>query len=100
MPEISEDRANELNAAWDAANSTQRLRMPRVSWFAADTVSYFEEKPSKLELAAADRIAKLEDALRRAKQKLVLYRAEHGGEYIGGTEYTNLMEIIDAALGE
>ena len=40
------------------------------------------------------RIAKLEDALRRAKQKLVLYRAEHSGEY------TNLMEIIDAALGE
>lgn len=49
---------------------------------------------------AKRRIVKLEGALRRAKQKLILYRAEHSGEYIGGTEYMNLMEIIDAALGE
>lgn len=37
-------------------------------------------------------------ALRAAKQKLELYRAQHSGEYIGGMEYTALIALIDEAL--
>ena len=61
---ISKERADELDAKWEAASPTERLRLPRLSWFAADDVTYFETPPSKLELQAADRIAELEAALR------------------------------------
>ena len=63
MKEISKERAEELDAAWNAATDTQRLSMNRMSWFGADTVTYYEETPSKLELKAAARIEKLEAAL-------------------------------------
>lgn len=61
--EITKERADELTAAWEAATDTQRLSMNRISWFGSDTIKYFEEKPSKLELKAAARIAELEGAL-------------------------------------
>lgn len=32
------------------------------------------------------------------REKLVLYRKEHTGEYVGGMEYTVLLREIDAAL--
>lgn len=61
--EISKERADELDAAWQAASDTQRLSMNRVSWFSAETTTYFEETPSKLELSAAAHIKVLEDEL-------------------------------------
>ena len=64
MKEITKERAEELDAAWNAATDTQRLSMNRMSWFGADSISYFEETPSKLELVAAARIKELETALR------------------------------------
>lgn len=45
-----------------------------------------------------DRIAHLEQMLRNAREKLVLYRQAHSGEYIGGVEFTTLINSIDAAL--
>jgi hypothetical protein len=36
--------------------------------------------------------------LRNAREKLVLYRQAHSGEYIGGVEFTTLIRSIDAAL--
>jgi hypothetical protein len=38
------------------------------------------------------------DALRAAREKLVLYRQTHSGEYVGGTELTALLRQIDQAL--
>ncbi len=70
MKEISQERAMELDAAWKDATYTQRLSMPRMSWFAADSVTYYEEQPSKLELMAADRIAALEAVLGEARLQL------------------------------
>jgi hypothetical protein len=60
MIKISKERAEELDAAWKAASDIQRLRLHRLSWFAGETVSYYEEKPSRLELVAADYIDELE----------------------------------------
>ncbi len=40
----------------------------------------------------------LRNALTLAREKLKLYRAQHSGEYIGGMEYTALMQLIDEAL--
>jgi hypothetical protein len=41
---------------------------------------------------------RLRAALIDAQEKLVLYRAKHGGEYIGGMEYLILMKKITGAL--
>lgn len=41
----------------------------------------------------------LVDALKAAREKLVLYRQAHSGEYIGGTEFTALIRQIDRAIG-
>lgn len=38
------------------------------------------------------------EALKAAKEKLSLYRSEHSGEYIGGTEYSALIKQIDDAI--
>lgn len=46
----------------------------------------------------ARRINRLERALIAARDKLKLYRNEHSGEYVGGVEYTTLMEEINVAL--
>lgn len=43
-------------------------------------------------------ITSLRTALSRAREKLTLYREAHGGEYVGGVEYTQLIREIDAAL--
>ena len=40
----------------------------------------------------------LRNVLGDAKVKLALYRMNHSGEYIGGVEYMELMNRIDAAL--
>ena len=45
------------------------------------------------------RIDALESALRNARDKLILYRQAHGGEYVGGVEYVTLIRSIDGALG-
>lgn len=39
------------------------------------------------------------DLLRDCRDKLALYRRAHGGEYIGGVEYAELMRRVDGALG-
>jgi hypothetical protein len=44
------------------------------------------------------RIAHLERALAYAREKLVLYRQVHSGEYIGGMEFTSLIRLIDEAV--
>jgi len=49
---------------------------------------------------AAARIEALEEALRRAKDKLECYRKNHSGKYVGGMEYSALMQAIRAALGD
>lgn len=46
------------------------------------------------------KIASLRGTLIAAQQKLKLYRVEHSGEYIGGTEYTGLMRQIEEVLTE
>ena len=38
--------------------------------------------------------------LRNAREKLLLYRKAHSGEYIGGVEFQTLMNSIDAVLGD
>lgn len=40
----------------------------------------------------------MEIVLLNAREKLRLCREAHGGEYVGGAEYTDLMRQIDAAL--
>jgi hypothetical protein len=42
----------------------------------------------------------LRGTLKKCKQKLGLYRQSHGGEYVGGTEFTQLIAEIDRALGQ
>jgi len=49
--------------------------------------------------AASDRIRELEEVLSRAKEKLQIYRENHSGEYVGGTEYQYLIKLINRALG-
>lgn len=67
MIEISKERADEIDAAWNAATATERLSLPRMSWLCVggDT-SYFESEPSELEKLAAARIAFLEAAIELA----------------------------------
>lgn len=48
--------------------------------------------------AEITRLARLERALAYAREKLVLYRQEHSGAYVGGMEYTTLIRLIDAAI--
>lgn len=43
-------------------------------------------------------IAELKHILKDARAKLVCYRAEHSGEYVGGMEYSSLLRRIDEAL--
>lgn len=38
--------------------------------------------------------------LQEARHKLTLYREAHGGAYLGGVEYSELMRRIDAALSK
>lgn len=38
--------------------------------------------------------------LKKCKEKLGLYREAHGGEYVGGTEFTQLIAEIDRAAGQ
>jgi hypothetical protein len=51
-----------------------------------------------------DRMATIEErkalrtALLLAQEKLRLYRTMHSGEYVGGMEFTSLMNLIDEAL--
>lgn len=73
MKEISEERANELDAAWKAASDTERLSLPRMSWFAADRVIFYEEQPSPLERTAAARIAALEAENNFVREKINAY---------------------------
>lgn len=75
---ITKERAEELSTAWNAANSTERLRLNRTSWIAwGEDVDYFEEEPSALELKAADRIEELEDALSWYGEQARLCRLVH-----------------------
>ena len=46
----------------------------------------------------AKRIRELQAVLRAARDKLVRYREQHSGEYVGGMEYTALIKRIDAVL--
>lgn len=46
------------------------------------------------------REAKLERALKLAKEKLEIYRKHSSGEYMDGMEYRELIFIIDEALND
>lgn len=46
----------------------------------------------------AERVAGLTAALKASREKLALYRGQHSGEYIGGMEFSHLLQIIDAAI--
>ena len=50
------------------------------------------------EAAMAHKVRQMKIALERAKEKLTLYREAHGGEYVGGVEYTQLIREIAEAL--
>jgi len=43
-------------------------------------------------------VEQLRQMLRNAREKLVLYRQAHSGEYIGGVEFNTLIRSIDAVL--
>lgn len=62
---------------------------------AANTAARIEKS-----LAAAQPKINPYDVLHAAREKLKLYRGQHSGEYVGGMEYTTLMELIDKALAE
>ena len=49
-------------------------------------------------LEAYRKIQQMKTALEHAKTKLVLYRGDHSGEYVGGVEYTQLIKEIDEAI--
>jgi hypothetical protein len=64
MSQITEERAKELHAAWEAAGVAERLRLPRQWWVAVGAgTTYYEERPTKLELAAADEIERLRESM-------------------------------------
>ena len=65
MASISKERADEIDAAWQAASMTERLSLQRCQWFAADTTTYYELPPTELERYAAKRIAELEELVER-----------------------------------
>ena len=48
----------------------------------------------------ADAILELMRAAESAREKLKLYRSQHSGEYIGGMEYTALINKLDNALAK
>ena len=56
--------------------------------------------PQALLNEAANRIDLLRQVLRTTKNKLRHYREEHGGNYVGGMEYTQLMQMIQDALSD
>lgn len=56
--------------------------------------------PAEARVESNTRIAHLERALAYAREKLVLYRAVHGGEYVGGMEFTALLRLIDEAASQ
>lgn len=47
-----------------------------------------------------EQIERMRTALKHSKEKLELYRAAHGGEYVGGMEYTRLIAEIDKLLSD
>lgn len=64
------------------------------------------DTPDKAEIArlshslglAHRQVVNMADVLRRCRQKLELCFEKHGPVYIGGTEHSHLMKLIDAAL--
>ena len=70
MSEITKERAEELDAAWRAADSVERLRLHRMEWFnAGDGTTYFEVLPSKLELVAHAEILRLRALVASTQEK-------------------------------
>lgn len=60
MSTITKERADELDAAWQAADSVERLRLSRMNWISdGETTDYWESKPSELERAAYATISSL-----------------------------------------
>jgi hypothetical protein len=59
-----------------------------------------EDLPATIEehRALRQQVLLLSEALKQAREKLVLYRKDHSGIYIGGVEYTALIRQIDEAL--
>lgn len=64
------------------------------------------DTPDKAEIArlrnslslAHRQVDNMTDVLRRCQEKLELCFKHHGPVYIGGTEHSHLMKLIDAAL--
>ena len=79
MIEISKERAEEIHAAWEQASSTERLRLTRMEWVSANGTTYYETQPSALEIVAAERIAELEDDMRRIADHDLSNQRFHAG---------------------
>lgn len=50
--------------------------------------------------AATERARALVSVLKQSRDKLVFYRGEHSGKYVGGVEYITLIQRIDKAIAE
>lgn len=93
--EVSKERADEIDAAWQAASMTERLSMPRLQWLSVgdgDT-KFWELRPTTLEVFAADRIAKLEEALREMIQSIP------GGAHCDPQDVADIQRAIAARAG-
>jgi hypothetical protein len=76
---------------------------PRSSYGVKHTEKCYDETIGKMlgyHVEDEKRIKQLEQMLRNAREKLLLYRKAHSGEYLGGVEFTTLMRSIDAALSD
>ena len=68
-------------------------------WKAASDAAQKRVAEIEHSLMLANRqVDNMADVLRRCQHKLTLCIENHGAEYIGGTEHSHLMKMIDAAL--
>lgn len=68
-------------------------------WKAASDAAQKHTEQIERSLTLAHRqVDNMADVLRRCQKKLTLCIENHGAEYIGGTEHSHLMKMIDAAL--
>lgn len=61
-----------------------------------DSIAKAESQGDVMDKAKAS--AELIDTLERCREKLLLYRAQHSGEYIGGREFSALMQSIASGI--
>ena len=84
-------------------NEAVTCNCPRSSYGVKHTEKCYDETIGKMlgyHVEDEKRIKQLEQMLRNAREKLLLYRKAHSGEYLGGVEFTTLIRSIDAALDD